>query len=178
MNQKRFPWIVFFVVLAVAAMLASGVGAAPKDALLVSLSAAHSRFSASQEVLVTVSISNPNKNSVRILKWFTPRDGVEEPLFAVKVNGEPAAYTGAVYKRPAATGSDYITLKAGESLTNTVNLGDYYDLSRSGDYEISYSVSSYLLFNEKVNLFKYQDALASQAINLKVDGRAAKAGIS
>ena len=123
MNMKRFQLMVLFSLLIAAAMLASGVGAAPKDALQVSLSAAQSQFSASQDVLVTVTISNPNKNSVRILKWFTPSGGVEEAIFAVKLNGEPVAYTGAVYKRPAATGNDYLSLKAGESLTSTVNLG-------------------------------------------------------
>jgi peptidyl-Lys metalloendopeptidase len=174
MKKGHLHWIVVFGLLLVAAMLVSGVGAAPKDALLVSLSAAQNQFSASQELLVTVSISNPNKNSVRILKWFTPRDGVEEPLFAITVDGEPVAYTGAVYKRPAATGKDYITLKAGESISNTVNLGEYYDLSSTGTYEIAYSARSYILYNEKGNGFKVQDTLESKPITLKAGGHAPK----
>ncbi len=172
--MKRFRLMVLFSLLIAAAMLASGVGAAPKDVLQVSLSAAQSQFSASQDVLVTVTISNPNKNTVRILKWFTPADGVEEPIFTVTLDGEPVAYTGAVYKRPAATGQDYLSLKAGESLTSTVNLRDYYDLSRTGDYAIAYSASSYILFSEKGNGFKSPDPLVSQPISLKVDGRPPK----
>jgi peptidyl-Lys metalloendopeptidase len=174
MNKKHFQLIVLFSLLAAAAMLASGVGAAPKDVLQVSLSTSQNQFSAAQDVLITVTISNPNKNSVRILKWFTPSDGVEESLFTVKLDGQAVAYTGAIYKRPAATGQDYLTLKAGESLTSTVNLRDYYDLSRAGEYEIAYSASSFILYNEKGNGFKSPDMLASQPISLKVDGRPPK----
>ena len=174
MNMKRFQWMVLFSLLIAAAMLVPGVGAAPKDFLKVSLSSAQSQYSSSQDVLVTLSISNPNKNSVRILKWFTPANGVEEAILAVTLNGEAVAYTGAVYKRPAATGNDYITLKAGESLSNTLNLGEYYDLSRTGNYEISYSASSYILYSEKGNGFKSPDTLVSQSIQLKVEARAAK----
>ena len=174
MKKQHLHLVVFFGLLLVAAMLVSGVGAAPKNVLLVRLSTAQSQFSSSQEVLVTVSMANPNKNSVRILKWFTPRDGVEEPLFAVTVDGEPVAYTGAVYKRPAATGNDYITLKAGESIAYVVNLGEYYDLSRTGMYEISYSARSFILYNEKGNGFKLQDTLVSDPIHLNVNGRSAK----
>jgi peptidyl-Lys metalloendopeptidase len=174
MNIKRFRWMVLFSLLAAAAMLVSGVGAAPKDLLQVSLSTAQSQFSAAQDVLITVTISNPNKNSVRILKWFTPNDGVEEAIFAVTLDGEAVAYTGAIYKRPAATGKDYLTLKSGESLTSAVNLRDYYDLSRTGEYEIAYSASSFILYNEKGNGFKSPDTLASQPIQVSVQGRPPK----
>jgi peptidyl-Lys metalloendopeptidase len=128
--------------------------------------------------LITVTISNPTKHSVRILKWFTPAQGVEAAVFAVRVNGEAVAYTGAVYKRPAATGNDYITIKAGKSVTYQVNLGDYYDLSATGQYEISYTAASYFLFSEKGNGFLQQDVLGSEPLNLKVEGRVAVAKLT
>lgn len=173
--KKQLPMFVVFVTLLIAVlMIASSVGAAPKDGPVVSVSAGQSEFSASQDVLITVSISNPTKHSVRILKWFTPAEDVEEPLFVVKVNGEPVPYMGAYYKRPAATGNDYITLKAGETVSYSVNLGNFYDLSATGQYEIYYSVASYNLFSEKGNGLRDQDSLWSGSISLKVEGRAAK----
>jgi peptidyl-Lys metalloendopeptidase len=174
MNKHRLQIIIFFVLLAALLITASGVGAAPKDGPVVSLSTARSEFRTSQDVLVTVTISNPTKHSVRILKWFTPADGVEEAVFAIKVNGEPVAYTGAIYKRPAATGNDYITLKSGKSVSYQINLGNYYDLSATGQYEITYAAASYHLYNEKGNGFIEQDSLTSEPISLKVEGRAAK----
>jgi peptidyl-Lys metalloendopeptidase len=171
MNKNRWKFFIFFALLTALLLMVSSVGAAPGDGPVVSLSAAKSEYKASQDVLVTVNISNPTKHSLRILKWFTPSNGVEEPIFAVTVDGEPVSYTGAIYKRPAATGNDYITLKAGQSITYVVNLGDYYDLSATGQYEISYNAASYNLYNEKGNGFFGPDSLASESISVKVDGR-------
>ena len=174
MNRSKVRLHAFVFVLLAALFLTSAVGAAPKDGPAVSLSVAQSEFDSAQDVLVTVTISNPHKHTVRVLKWFTAADGVEEPLFAVTRNGEPVAYLGAHYKRPAATGQDYISLKAGESISHTVNLADYYDLTQSGQYEVAYAVASYHLFDEKGNAFKVRDSLLSEVLSLKVEGRAPK----
>jgi len=174
MNKSKVRFNVTVLVLLAALLIASAVSAAPKDGPAVSLSVSQDKFDSGQEVLVTVTISNPTGHTVRVLKWFTPVDGVEEPLFAVTRNGEPVAYTGAIYKRPAITGRDYISLKAGESITSVVSLGEYYDFSASGQYEVFYSVASYNLFNEKDNAFKLRDVLTSEKISFKAGGSAAK----
>ena len=155
--------------------LTSAVGAAPKDGPVVSLSVAQSTFSATQDVLVTVTVSNPHKHTVRVLKWFTAAEGVEEPLFAVMRDGQPVAYLGAHHKRPAVTGKDYISLKAGENISHTVNLADIYDLSQSGQYEVFYAVASYQLFDEKGNAFNLRDSLVSEKISFKAEGGAPRA---
>ena len=170
MKQSKF-WLKLLVSVCAIMLITSAVGAAPKDGPVVSLSVTQDEFGASEDVLVTITIFNPNKHTVRVLKWFTAADGVEEPLFSVMRDGDPVSYIGAHYKRPAATGNDYISLKSGASIVNTVNLGDYYDLSQSGQYEVAYGVAAFNLFDEKGNAFKYQDVLVSEKINLKVDGR-------
>ena len=174
MNKSKVRFHAFLLVLLAALLLTSAVGAAPKAGPTVSLSVAQSEFSASQDVLVTVTLSNPYKHTVRVLKWFTGAEAVEEPLFAVTRDGEPVAYTGVHYKRPAVTGRDYISLKAGQSLSFVVNLGDSYDLSQTGEYQVFYAVASFQLFDEKGNAFKYRDTLISEPLNLKVEGRAPK----
>jgi peptidyl-Lys metalloendopeptidase len=171
-GKTRFHALLFALLAAL--LVTTAVGAAPKDGAVASLSVAQGAFDATQEVLVTVTISNPNRHTVRVLKWFTPADGVEEPLFVVTRNGEPVSYVGAHYKRPAATGQDYISLKAGESISSTVNLGEYYDLSQSGQYEIFYGVASFNLYDEKGNAFKYRGVLTSGKISVNIEGRAGK----
>jgi peptidyl-Lys metalloendopeptidase len=99
---------------------------------------------------------------------------VEESLFVVTRNGEPVSYVGAHYKRPAATGQDYISLKAGESITSVVSLGDYYDLTQSGQYEVFYGVAAFNLFDEKANSFNFKNTLISERISFTAEGRAAK----
>lgn len=174
MRNNRLQFAVFIAFLTALLLITSTVFAAPKDGPVVTLSTAQSEYSGAQDVLITVTISNPTNHSVRILKWFTPRDGVEEAIFRVNLSGKPVSYTGALYKRPAATGNDYITLKAGESITNIVNIGEYYDLSSTGQYEIYYDAASYNLYNEKGNKSSNPDFLTSDPINLKIEGRAAK----
>jgi peptidyl-Lys metalloendopeptidase len=174
MNKSKVRFHAFVFVLLAALILTSAVGAAPKDGPTVSLSVAQSEFNSTQDVLVTVTISNLQKHTVRVLKWFTAAEGVGEPLFAVTRNGEPVAYSGAHYKRPAVTGKDYISLKSGQSISHTVNLADYYDLSQSGQYEVSYAVASFQLFDEKANAFKFRDSLTSEKISIGVEGRAPK----
>jgi peptidyl-Lys metalloendopeptidase len=174
MNKGKVRFHAFVFVLLAALFLTSAVGAAPKAGPAVSLSVGQGDFSSAQDVLVTVTVSNPHKHTVRVLKWFTAAEGVEEPLFAVTRDGEPVAYIGAHYKRPAATGKDYISLKAGQSISHTVDLAEYYDLSQSGRYEVSYAVASFQLYDEKGNTFKFRDSLTSEKISLSVEGRAPK----
>ena len=175
MNKSRFRIHTLLLVLLVALMLTSAVGAAPKNGAAVALSVAQSEFDSSQDVLVTVTVSNPTKHTVHVLKWFTPAEGVEESLFTVTRDGQPVAYTGAHYKRPAATGKDYVSLKAGESFTSVVSLGEYYDLSESGQYEVAYGVAAFNLFDEKGNAFKFKDVLTSEKISMQIAGRAPRA---
>jgi len=174
MDKRYLRFIMIFGLLAALLLIFGTVGAAPKDAPVVRLSSAQSEYTASQEVLIDITITNPTKHTLRILKWFTPSDGVEGPLFDVKVNGASADYLGALYKRPAATGNDYITLKSGESVTYSVNLGDYYDLSSSGQYDIYYNAAAFNLFDEKGNGSNSPDSITSDPLSLKIEGRAPK----
>ncbi|MEP7136624.1 MAG: M35 family metallo-endopeptidase [Chloroflexota bacterium] len=150
MKSKYFTFVLVFVLVLATLVSVTGAGAAPKSDLSVSISADKTSFSASDAVMVSVTISNNGKNSAKVLKWFTPVDEVEEPLFNVKRDGAAVDYVGAHYKRPAPTGSDYVTLKAGESLTRSVDLGLYYDLSGSGIYELEYNADGTGLSSNKI----------------------------
>ncbi|HJS18397.1 MAG TPA: M35 family metallo-endopeptidase [Anaerolineales bacterium] len=169
-SKHRFHALLFALLAAL--LFTSVVGAAQKDGPDVSLSVSHGNFDKSQEVLVTVTFSNPTSKTVDVLKWYTPFEGVEEPLFAVMLNGQPAPYTGPVYKRPEVTSKDYISLKAGESMTTTVNLGEFYDLSQSGSYEVFYAVAAYNLSDPKGKNYNYREVLLSEKVSINVEGRA------
>ena len=173
--KTKYRFNALLLALFAALLITTAVGAAPRDGAVVSLGVAQSDFDSSQDVLVSVTISNPTNHTVKVLKWFTPAEGVEEPLFAVMRDGQPVTYVGAHYKRPDATGQDYVSLKSGESISSIVNLGDYYDLSESGNYEVFYAVASFKLFDEKGNAFKFRDVLTSEKITVSVAGREPRA---
>jgi len=151
LKGKYFTFVLVFVLVLATLVSVTGAGAAPKSDLSVSISADQTSFSASDAVMLSVTISNNGKNSARVLKWYTPAEEVEEPLFTITRDGSPVDYVGAHYKRTAPTGNDYITLKSGESFTSTVDLSLYYDLSASGVYEIEYNTEVTSLSSNKLN---------------------------
>ncbi len=157
LKGKFFAIAIVFVLVFAALAGTSSASAAPKSALSVTLSIEKSDFSASEAVLVNVTVSNTGKNPVKVLKWFTPVEDVEESLFKVTRDGADVGYTGAIYKRLAPTGNDYLNLKPGESFTRTVDLGQYYDLAETGAYEVEYNYET--------------TALASNKVQISVEGR-------
>lgn len=158
LKGKYFTFVLVFVLVLATLVSVTGAGAAPKSDLSVSISADKTSFSASDAVMVSVTISNNGKNPAKVLKWYTAVDEVEEAIFTVTRDGASVDYVGAHYKRPAPTGQDYVSLKSGESFTRSVDLGLYYDLSASGVYELEYNADG--------------TGLSSNKIQLAVEGRA------
>ena len=159
LKGRFFAFALVFVLVFAALAGTSSAGAAPKSALSVTLTVEKAGFTASESVFVNVTISNTGKNPVKVLKWYTPFEDVEEPLFTVTREGDAVDYVGAHFKRLAPTGNDYINLKPGESFTRTVDLGQFYDLSGSGAYEIEYNYDA--------------TALSSNKVGVSVEGRSA-----
>lgn len=172
MSNHRFKMLVFLLVMVLTFVSITGAGAAPKGEAVVTLSVDQTSFTSSESVVIHVLIQNPGKNPVKVLKWYTPAEDVEEPLFAVFRDGEAVDYTGAHYKRPAATGNDYVVLKGGESLTRDVDLGTYYDLSTTGNYSATYDVASWNLFSEKGSDKNIVESLSSNTLDIFIEGRA------
>jgi peptidyl-Lys metalloendopeptidase len=130
-------------------------------------------FGAGDDVIVQVSITNPNSVPVWVLKWLTPSEGVEGSLFAVMRDGVSVDYYGKLVKRAAPTASDYIQLQPGDSLTNDVNLSDYYDLSVSGVYQVMYNVASAALYEKALSgQSQDTDRMVSNIANAFIEGRA------
>jgi len=135
-------------------------------------------FGFNENIPLQVSISNPDKREIKILRWFTPIDGIRGNLFSVTLNDSPVEYLGAVYKRAAPTESDYLILKPGETIVNTVNLADYYDLSKSGNYQITYRAESYNLFTETAVFQQKAERLESKSVSVWIYGTAKKTSLN
>ncbi len=170
LKSKLFVFALALVLLASAFAGTGNADAA--GGVSVRISAEKASFGAGESAVVNVTIGNTGKRAVRVLKWYTPYDDVEEPLFSVSRDGQAVAYLGALYKRPAPTTADYVVLKPGESFTRTVDLGAYYDLSVTGTYSIQFNVASWNLHSEKGNLFKGAPSLTSNKLELAIEGRA------
>ncbi|HEX8736602.1 MAG TPA: M35 family metallo-endopeptidase [Pyrinomonadaceae bacterium] len=169
--RKNIP--VFFALAMVMALFVFTFSAMAKTGAKVTLSVDKTAFAENEKVTVSVTISNPSKGALRLLKWYTPFEDVEEPLFEVTRDGAAVEYIGAHYKRPQPEENDFIILKTGESFTRSVNLADYYDLSVSGSYLVSYSVKSLNLYPQEKVVNQRNEDLKSNSVSLFAEGRAA-----
>jgi peptidyl-Lys metalloendopeptidase len=165
--------VVAVIVLVVALLMAATAGAGSQRGPNVELSVASGELLASDAVLVKVTVSNPTKHTIHVLSWLTGEEGLDAPIFRVTRDGSPVAYTGPIVKRARATADDYVALKAGEQRSRVVDLGDAYDLTQSGNYEIAYDVSSADLFEGKSSA-DAPDSLTSAPVSVTVEGRAPK----
>lgn len=174
--KKQIPIsVAVAIVLALlAVILRAGAAFASSEVPSVTLSVDSTSFAADMPVTVHVTIANNGKHPLKILKWYTPFDDVEGPLFSIQRDyGLPVAYTGPLYKRPKPAHDDYLHLKGGESITRDVDLAMYYDLSKSGQYSIVYDVSSTELYAERGSAKKEPERLTSNEIKVWIAGREA-----
>ena len=125
----------------------------PKRDVTVSMSTSQTQFAAEESVAIDITLTNNEANKpARILDWINPCSAGDATLpkdmsfFDVRtVGGRPALYLGAVIKRKAPTDKDYKTLKAGEKISCTINLDEYFQFdapSNDDEYEINYAVTS------------------------------------
>lgn len=90
------------------------------------------------DVLVRVVMTNTSAIAQHLLRWRTPLDGVESPLFEVRRDGQPVRYLGRRIKRAPPGPADYVRLDPGASLSETVELSRLYEMSVTGSYTIRY----------------------------------------
>lgn len=170
--RKNVP--VFFIAALVMVLFVFTFSAMAKGGANVTLSVDKMSFAENEGVTVNVTISNSSKGTLRLLKWYTPFEDVEEPLFDITRDGKSVEYIGAHYKRPQPEDRDFIILKSGESFTRTIDLADYYDLSVSGTYLISYNVQKINAYQNGRSSIAQVDSLKSNDVRLFIEGRAAK----
>lgn len=139
-----------------------GVPEAVASNLSVELSIQTQSLTAHDDVQVTVTLTNIANHAVRVLNYHTVMNGIQDDLFTITRDGAPVQYIGRHYKRVAPRAIDYLTLGAGESLTNTVSLAGAYDLSGTGDYTINHAQE---LAHDDVTF-------SSNSVDLWIEGRA------
>lgn len=142
------------------------------EALKVVLTLDKSRYAASENPLATVTFTNTSNQTLRLLNWYLPATELEEDLFRVDTltgaGPEPVAYLGAHYKRPAPTDNNFVRLNPGQSLTRTVDLAQWYDLSDSGDYRFQFEVEALQLQGIQAGMGRI---ITSNEVKVSIEGR-------
>jgi len=169
--MKRITALIFVGLLAFAGNVPA---AGSKGSLHVEIAFQQEIHNSGDAVLVDVSITNTGKGAARILRWFTALNGVEESLFDVRVDAREVEYVSRHYKRPEPTDKDYVVIQPGRTVTATVDLADYYDMSATGMYSVRYAVESFDLFSKNNGMLTKRDTLTSNSAASWVDGRQGK----
>ena len=106
--------------------------------VIVTLNPAQPAVGRGDNVVVSVTLTNTSRTVQHLLRWRTPQQGLEAPLFDVQRDGQPVRYLGRRVKRAAPTPADYLQLAPGAALTHTVELSRFYEMSITGNYTIRY----------------------------------------
>jgi len=161
-----------FLAVAAAMALAGTAFAAPR--LESRIEAESSFVTQSDDVWVRVVVENRGPEAARILSWHLPSANVGEDLFAVDYGDSAALYLGRHYKRPAPRAEDWVTLGPGKSLEARVELSALYDLSRGGEYTISYFLPADAVAGSTARAA----AVQSNVVALWMDGDAKRAEVA
>lgn len=159
----------FALALLLGASFVNSAVAKTAEAVKVTLNFEKTVYGYEESVPVNVAITNQSKAGVKILRWLTPFDGVKEDLFLVTLDGKPVEYIGAHYKRAAPTEKDYITIRPGETFEATVDLAGYYDLSKTGFYQVNYEVEAANVFSHQNNLLEQTGELRSSVAQAYIE---------
>ncbi len=124
---------------------------------------------------VSVTVRNSGERVARVPKWELPLGELDASLFEVQRDGRAVDYVGRLVKRAAPRAEDLVTLQPGEARHAQIDLGNAYDLSRSGNYTIKLNASlQYAAFADGARMQRADSqpqTLSSAPLTLWLDGR-------
>lgn len=94
---------------------------------------------ASDKAELTFALTNQGPQSVQVLTWHTPFEGVRNPMFTIKRDAAELEYRGMMLKRGAPRAEQYMALQPGERREAKIDLADGWDVSAPGTYSITYT---------------------------------------
>ncbi|OQS41555.1 M35 family metallo-endopeptidase [Chromobacterium haemolyticum] len=128
-------------------VMALGSGLVQAHDLQVSVAKQQASVAADQDVEVVLNYRNTGKETLRIYKWYVPGQELQEQIFEVSRDGKPVSYLGPRYKRAVPTIKDTVALAPGASLSVKVKVSDYYDMSKSGRFDVRFQAASSRVLN-------------------------------
>jgi len=156
------------------AVLGCAVSASALADVEVALTTLQPTVGRGDNVLVRVVLTNTSASATHLLRWRTPLDGVESPLFEVSRDGQPVRYLGRRIKRAAPRPGDYVRLDPGASLVNTVELSSLYEMNVTGNYTIRYRSAA--MPSPSAGVQPIVGELVSGAVSIWVYGRLPRGG--
>ncbi|MEO8276568.1 MAG: M35 family metallo-endopeptidase [Thermoanaerobaculia bacterium] len=128
--MRKFLMLVLVVALSAAALRAEEIRA--------TLELDSTWLSANDDLVATVTISNPSAQTLLVPRWLVPGPRLDADLFEVTRDGVPVAYLGRLVKRAPATAGDFVELAPGASLRGVTELTKHYEMADGGEYVVAF----------------------------------------
>jgi len=100
------------------------------------LESAH--YNANDKQNLKFTLSNNSNQTLSVLKWGTPLEGIHDNLFSVRKQEQSSLYMGIIVKRGLPKPKDFIMLDPKSSISTNFNLDDVYDITDAGDYTVEF----------------------------------------
>ena len=102
-------------------------------------------------VACSFEFTNNANEDFYLLKRNTPLEGLNSEFVSVSLDGRPLEYEGILIYRLPPTKDEFVLLKAGESISASVQITDVFSIDTDGLYTVQYSRPlQYLSVNEKL----------------------------
>ena len=119
-------------------------------------------------------LKNNGKQDYSVLKWSTPLENPISDCLTVTRNGKKLEYDG-IYRKRSVPGPDqFLTVKAGKTLSSMFQVSDAFDMTKAGEYSVA--VDTYLEYVEgsatsKPDIKRKIRHLSSPAVSFQIVGR-------
>jgi hypothetical protein len=106
------------------------------------------------QVIINFSLQNPYMKKMRLLKWYTPFEGLLSNLFIITHidNANQLGYQGPMVKRLKPQSEDYLSIPANEISSTTINLSLAYEFVK-GNYQLKLKNNAFNFEDENFNRF-------------------------
>jgi len=111
----------------------------PREVILEYSLKVEERYHVGREANLEFALKNMTGQTLWVLTWYTPLEGLKGNIFRVTREGEAVLYTGRMVKRANPSKKDYVCIGPGKSVSATVDLSHGYDLSKPGEYRVEFS---------------------------------------
>ena len=123
-------------------------------------------------VACSFEFTNNANEDLYLLKRNTPLEGLNSQFVSVSLDGRPLEYEGIIMRRIPPTKDEFVLLKAGESISATVQITDIYSIDTDGLYTVQYSRPlQYLSVNEMsaMSIDQLRESFVRESVHIHLE---------
>uniref|UniRef100_A0A1X7UIQ7 Lysine-specific metallo-endopeptidase domain-containing protein n=1 Tax=Amphimedon queenslandica TaxID=400682 RepID=A0A1X7UIQ7_AMPQE len=123
-------------------------------------------------VACSFEFTNNANEDLYLLKRNTPLEGLNSLFVSVSLDGRPLEYEGIVIHRLPPTKDEFVLLKAGESISASVQITDAFSIDTDGLYTVQYSRPLQYLSVNEISLLstgKLRESIVRESVHIHLE---------